>query len=228
MFVNYIELKTSIKPMSKMCIEDDRHYNNRDSKEDRSLANDMDQLRAIVQQLTLRVEQLEKDNRELRQQRTVTNKHEPKMALLSPASHSYMDWINTMFSYIPDQLNTVFENDLIAGIKGVFDASVQNTAILPIAVFDKRPGTFYYYNENGAWTVMEPAEFNTIVNRICYHFVVEFKRHWYDPNLKKIQELNEYRDKYNDYYMKILGGTRISDDSRRQRIRNYVYQLIKQ
>lgn len=221
--------------MSKFCIENEYHYDD-DSKEcvtnhfhGRSLENDMDQLRTMVHQLTLRVEQLEKDNRELRERGTsIISKREPKLARLSPASLSYTDWINTLFSFIPNQLNTVFENGLIAGIKGVFDTSVQSTSILPIAVFDKRPGTFYYYNENGTWTVMEPAEFNTIVNRICYHFVVEFKRHWYDPNLKKIQELDEYRDKYNDYYMKILGGTRISDDSRRQRIRNYVYQLIKQ
>ncbi len=93
----------------------------------------------------------------------------------------------------------------------------------------KKKNILYFYNdEKGEWEILENKKFDEIIGRVCYWFVSEFKRCWYDVNVEKINIQEEYKNMYNNYYLKILGGDKISDDVLHNRIRKYFYDLIKE
>ena len=71
--------------------------------------------------------------------------------------------------------------------------------------------------------------FDELISRICYRLLTEFKKCWYDVNIHKINTQEEYKNLYNSYYMKILGGNnKISKESFNNRIKSYFYNLIKE
>ena len=189
----------------------------------------------LIEQLSGRVEQLEKDRdnwkRILRlcDNKPVSSKKMEIIELLNtmpPPTLGFNDWISNMISSVEHHLEVVFSNDLLTGMNAVFKDSVVES--IPIVAFDKKPNVFYYYDEKSpGWTLLENGDFDQIVSRLGYRFLVEFNRCWYQPNVKKIQESEEYSNLYNRYYINILGGNRISDESRCQRIRQAFYNLIK-
>lgn len=190
----------------------------------------------MIQELSNRVEQLERDRDGWRRifrlgdNKPISSK---KMEIieylnnLAPPTLSFNDWISNMLSSVENTIDLVFQNDLLTGMNSIFKGSV--LAGMPVVAFDKKPNVFYYYDEKGGgWTVLENNDFDQIISRLGYRFLVEFNRCWYQPNMKKIQESEEYSNLYNRYYINILGGNRISDESRCQRIRQTFYNLIRQ
>jgi HD superfamily phosphohydrolase len=149
---------------------------------------------------------------------------------LSPPSVLFVDWVNNILNRVEYYLETVFNNDLLFAIKKLLSDSLSNNIEnLPITVLDKKSNTFYYYNEEENWVLLENKDFDIkIMNRISYRFLFEFNRLWYKKNSQNIKDSDEYKDLYNDYYLKILGGNRMSDDSRNQKIRKHFYGILKE
>jgi hypothetical protein len=181
------------------------------------------ELYEIIKNLTKRIEVLENEKEHPKGK---TNRIEKILKELSPPSLSFVDWVNNLLNRVEYYLETVFNNDLHFAIKRLLSDS--NTENLPIIVLNKKSNTFYYYNEEGNWTLLENTVFEIkIINRINYRFLSDFNRLWYEKNAEKIKNSEEYSNLYNDYYMKILGGNRISDDSRNQKIRKHLYEILK-
>lgn len=177
-------------------------------------------------ELTKKIENIQKvDNSNVNKLfKIITEKLEQK----SP-SMLLNDWIQHLFSFIPSKLETVFENDLIKGIQSILKESTDNIECLPICAFNKKKNMFYFYdNEKEKWEILENKKFDEIISRVCYRFLSEFKRCWYDVNIQKINTQEEYKNMYSTYYMKILGGDKISDEVLNNRIRKYFYDLIKE
>ena len=59
-------------------------------------------------------------------------------------------------------------------------------------------------------------------------FLLQFNISWYQPNIQNIKNFEEYKNKYDSYYLKILGGNRISNEVRHNRIQQYFYKLIRE
>lgn len=187
--------------------------------------HDIRELYEIIKNLTKRIEVLENEKE---YPKGKTNQIQKTLQEFPPPSISFVDWMNNLLEKVEQYLETVFNNDLLHAIKKTMENSLSNNENLPIIVLDKKPNTFYYYNEEGNWILLENTDFDIkISNRIAYRFLFEFNRIWYQKNAQKIKESEEYMDLYNDYYLKILGGNRMSDDSRNQKIRKYFYGILK-
>jgi len=184
-------------------------------------------LLAMIQQLVQRVDKLEQDNQELRSLFETRNLHRPvQFDNVPEPSVSYDDWINFVLSSVKNELNTVFENDLLTGMNQLFRRAIDEFTSLPILVFDRKPQTFYYYIDS-SWKVLENSDFENIMKRISYRFLADFNTEWYQVHKTKVKDSEEFNNLYIEYHKKILGGTRISDESRYQRVRHNIYNWIK-
>jgi hypothetical protein len=182
------------------------------------------ELYEIIKNLTKRIEVLENEKEHPKGK---SNRIEKTLRELSPPSILFVDWVNTILNRVEFYLEIVFNNDLLFAIKKLLSDS--NTENLPIVVLNKKSNTFYYYNEEEKWILLENKDFDIkIINRINYRFLFEFNRLWYEKNVQNIRDSEEYSNLYNDYYLKILGGNRMSDDSRNQKIRKHLYGILKQ
>lgn len=191
--------------------------------------HDIGELYEIIKNLTKRIEVLENEKKHPKGK---TNQIEKTLRELSPPSLLFVDWVNNILKRVEYYLEIVFNNDLLFAIKKLLSDSFStdtDTENLPIVVLNKSSNTFYYYNEEGNWTLLENSDFDIkIINRINYRFIFEFNRLWYEKNAQNIRDSEEYSNLYNDYYLKILGGNRMSDDSRNQKIRKHLYGILKQ
>jgi len=188
----------------------------------------LDKLVSMVNDLTVRVDRLEKENAELKRKSVMKNSEKTINELLetqpSP-SISFKEWVELILSDVPTHLEVVFNDSLLAGMNSVLKTTLEN---IPILAFKKKSNAFYYYDDDQGWVLLETSEFDKILGRISYRFLVAFNKDWYQPNIGNIQASEEYKSMYNSYYMKILGGTRMSDESRFNRVRYAFYNLIKQ
>jgi len=181
----------------------------------------------IIKNLTERIKVLENEKE---YPKGKSNRIDKLLRELSPPSVLFIDWVNNILNRVEYYLETVFNNDLLFAIKKLLSDSLSNNIEnLPITVLDKKSNTFYYYNEEENWVLLENKDFDIkIMNRISYRFLFEFNRLWYKKNSQNIKDSDEYKDLYNDYYLKILGGNRMSDDSRNQKIRKHFYGILKE
>jgi hypothetical protein len=123
--------------------------------------------------------------------------------------------------------------------------AVNNITIIkaPIRAFDNKPNMFYIYsktinigtsnNENteisNQWSLISTTDFDNYLKQIARQFIVQFRSCWFLVNEEKIQTDELYKDKYVNYYQKILGSEgKMTDDIRYQRVRHTFYTLIKQ
>lgn len=215
-FANEIELSNHLS------------HQNLETGECNSLRSSLDNLVNMVNDLTCRMDKLEQENTELRKKLSTRKSESTINELLEsypPPSISLKDWVESLLSQVPIHLEVVFNDSLLDGINSIFKDNIET---LPIIAFKKKSGAFYYYDDIKGWTLLDTSEFDNIVGRISYRFLVSFNRDWYQPNLENIKNSEEYKNMYNSYYMKILGGTKMSDESRQNHVRNAFYKLIKQ
>jgi hypothetical protein len=216
------------------------------SKTRREQLNEMDQIEKLptqkemymlIQELALRNEKLEKELAKLKHvQKQKINILEWLNSVNSPNPNlSFMDWVlQVVYPEIKNILETVYQSSLTNGMTKLFDNIIENgeTNTIPIRAFENKTNVFYIYtkNTNGfEWKIISNDEFNRVLSKICHQFVVQFKNNWFIPNESKIENDENYKDMYIDYYRRILGGNeRISDETRNQKVRNFVYTKIKQ
>ena len=134
-----------------------------------------------------------------------------------------------LLNNVDKYLEKVFSHDLQSGISDLFLELIDNYGDkLPIRAYDIKPNTFYIYDAaDNTWTMIINSDFDILLARISHRFLVEFNRCWFIENREKIEREESYKTMYTDYYMKILGGERISDDKRNKSIRQLIYNKIK-
>lgn len=194
-----------------------------------------------VRELQLRLDKLEKENNDLKEIIKVTNFREKNNKILQhirerPSPSIYFhDWIDYLSNNVEFYLDTVFENDLITAIDALLKDSIDKFANLPIVAFHRKPNLFYYYKTDekicdgeGSWEILDNSEFTKILSKIDYWFLCKFNSCWYQVNVQNIKNSEEYKNKYDSYYLKILGGARISNEKRYLRIQQNFYKLIRE
>lgn len=217
-------------------------------KSRREQLNDVDSLENIptqkemymlIQELALRNEKLEKEIVKLKQvQKQKINILEwlnsPNSIKTNPKIF-FKNWIlKVVFPEIKNVLETVYQTNLSTGLLKLFQNLIKtdNLNTLPIRAYENKPNTFYIFQEKldvFEWKILTSDEFNNILSKICHQFIVQFKYNWFIPNQEKIENDENYKDMYINYYQSILGGNEsISEDSRIQKTRQYIYSLIKQ
>lgn len=190
----------------------------------------------LIQELAMRNNKLEKELTKLKdlQKRKINI-----IDWLQKTQHpntSFIEWINSsVVVKIKDVLEIVYSNDLLTGFNRLFDIALENNSDnLPIRAYENKAGTFYVYKKNdseegGTWKQISNNDFDKILSQISRQFIVEFKRNWFDPKKELVETDEKYKDVYIDYYERILGGNeRISEAVRFQRVRQTLYNNIKQ
>lgn len=191
----------------------------------------------IIQELKERIEFLENENKEMK--KILSNLKDSQLCSSklkftdilnerSQPSITYDEWINAILNMVESKLNTVFENDLLTGINLLLKDSIECLNNPPIIAFQKKLNTFYYFTNDNNWVLLEDSEFDKLLKKIDYRFLVEFNRCWYQENIHKIQHIDEYKNMYVSYHLKILGGNKMSDELRYKKIRQTFYNVIKE
>lgn len=197
-------------------------------------------LLSLIQTMALRIDKLEENNKQLMTKFRQTRK---KMNILEWLTSSkvqpdkcFIDWVrDEMIPQIPDILELVYQHDLITAVVRLFtDACSGNNNALPIRLFEHRTNVVYLYqvgDDDGTtltWSAVPVATFDTYIGHICHQFIVEFNTHWYMVHQEKVATEEAFKDKYVDYYKRILGGGKYTDNVLFAKIRGQIYSKMKQ
>lgn len=193
----------------------------------------------LVQELAFRVARIEKENMQLKQQlskRSKINILEWLNKLPSEKNPviTFTKWItDTVLQNVYLHLNNVYTNNLITGIVSTWKLSIDKyQGDVPVKAFESRTNTFYKYdsdaNGNQCWVLLTTEELDNQLKKICKQFLIDFKKHWYDKHVDKIEINEKWTNMYVDYYQRILGGSRITTDAICQNVRLQLYKSMKQ
>jgi len=182
----------------------------------------------LIQELSRRVSKLEKENSQLKGSIRRKLKFNDILNQNAKPEFQFKLWCDMIMDNVDKYLNTVYNNDLLTATNELFTHFIDSYHDkLPIRAYDIKPNTFYIYDQDDSWTPISNIEFDKLLARISHRFLVEFNRCWCVVNREKIETMNTYKDMYMDYYRRILGGDRISDETRHNRIRQHIYGKIK-
>lgn len=191
----------------------------------------MSELFSFVKELVVRIDKLEKENTQL--------KH---MASISKRKLGFIDWLNyrnkpcvtftKWLSEIPyyNYLNDIFNNDLISGM--VLSLQYKNSGY-PLYAFSEKQNCFYIYDEVAdnetklQWILIQGNDFDKWLNYISQSFLIEFKK-WCDEHKNEIDNDEKMKETYFSNFQKVLGNSKLSVDVRNQRIRQQLFNKIKQ
>ena len=193
----------------------------------------------LVQELALRVARIERENTQLKQQLSKRSKINilewlNKLPSEQNPAITFATWITaTVLQNVYLHLNDVYTNDLITGIVSTWKLSIGNhPGDVPVKAFENRSNTFYKYdkdaNGNKCWMLLTTEELDNQLKKICKQFLIDFKNHWHDKHVDKIQTNEKWTNMYVDYYQRILGGSRITTDMICQKVRLQLYKNMKQ
>jgi hypothetical protein len=201
----------------------------------------MEDMYRLIQNMCVRIEKLEEENKKLRQS------ERRKIKIIDWLNNSkniqmnitFSQWINDIvLKKVYLYLNVVFESDLLNGIIKLFENLIETAELnkLPIQCFDNKTNIFYIYKMcidekeecTKNWVQIKNHEFDTYLHLIVHQFLLDFKNIWYNANKTNIETNERYKDLYIDNYKNILGGDKITDQTRNDRIRDKLYKLLKQ
>lgn len=196
------------------------------------------ELYKLIQELAYRNEKLEKEVATLKQ----TQKR--KLNILdwlnsnetSRQNITFIEWVNReVLPRIPETLASVYENNLSTGLIDLFERalnSITDLNELPIRAYENKTNVFYVLkkiNSANEWVTISNTDLTNILSQIGYQFIVQFKKTWFIPNQERVERDEHYKDLYVNYYQKILGGNeKITEETRNQKVRQYLYSKLKQ
>jgi hypothetical protein len=194
------------------------------------------ELLALIQTMALRIDKLEETNTKLMQKARKVNVIEWLTARERQPTKCFVDWVrDEMIPRVPDMLDVVYQHDLITAVVQLFTDACRSAALpIPIRMFEHRTNVVYLYQEGGAgagagaWAAVPAATFDTYIKHICHHFIVDFNTHWYMVHQEKVAAEESFKDKYVDYYKRILGGGKFTDDVLFAKIRAQIHSKLKQ
>ena len=216
------------------------------------------ELLSLIQTLALRIDKLEETNAKLRQTTRKVNVLDWLTSRKAQPDQCFIDWVrDVMIPRVPDMLEIVYRNDLITAVVQLFTDACSGNTVLPIRMFEHRAHVVYLYQGNGdgvgsdgdrrdgdrgdgdrrdgdrrdgvgAWAAVPVATFDTYIRHICHQFIVDFNTHWYVVHQEKVATEEAFKDKYVDYYKRILGGGKYTDAVLFAKIRGQIYSKLKQ
>lgn len=203
----------------------------------------MNQMYELLQKLSTKIEKIENENIKLR--RLIDKRRKVDI----------LEWLNQeseentvkqtfgkfimseVYPEIKDKLEVVFNHDLLEGFKSVWNKVIRdaksNGETIPIRAFNQKGLVFYIYihdieNDKNVWVKKNDNEIEFYMKKICDMFVLNFKENWYDKYEKLIETNEEYTKRYYNYYEKILGGKKVTDDNLLNKMRLNLGNMIKE
>ena len=173
----------------------------------------MREMYSLLQDMSLRIQKLEKDNTNLRQ--TANRQANPlTMLKIIKPEIGFSDWlVKYVLPDINQHLDTVLNNTLYDGIHNlleqVFD-DIHDRSYLPIQFVSSKQMTLYVYDSNSenknTWKMLTNSELNKHIGTITRRFHVEFGIWW--ENKRAL--LNEQDDElFPGYFGKIFSDDKL-------------------
>lgn len=206
--------------------------------------NEMDfqELVSYVKVLGQRIDKLEKENEKLRG--CVIKKKPDILDQLNADSTipslGFKEWMESL--EYSSSIETVFREDLFTGMievleQGVNKVSILDSGDLPLRVFSNKPNQYYVYDidnegDNGEkekenkWSLLLNVDLDKWFTYMGKRFLIEFKA-WFDRNEEVIKNDERMSNKYVEYLQKTLGGLKMTEEGRNQRLRQHIYKSIK-
>ena len=201
----------------------------------------INELFSFVKELVVRIDKLEKENAKLKQ---FTNINKRKLEVVewlnyhNKPSITFTNWLSQI--HYDQYLTDVFNGDLIIGTVACLQDNISNSnSGYPICAFVEKPNTFYVYDEmfeNDSldnnektlkWIKIQGNEFDKWLKYISNTFLIEFKK-WCDVHKNEIDNDEIMKEKYFSNFQKVLGNSKISEENRNQRIRQQLFNKLKQ
>ena len=201
---------------------------------------DFQQLVAYVKTLASKIEKLEKENEKLKGC-VLKKKKLDIIDYLNEETNKppicFKQWIESLdYKY---SIKTVFREDLLTGMIEVLDRGVNNISIvdhaqLPLRIFSNKPNSIYIYDIDSnsdeklaKWILLLNTDLDKWFSYMSKRFLIEFKD-WFDINKELVETDEKMKDHYVNFLQKTLGAQRISEESRNQRLKQYIYKAIKE
>lgn len=193
----------------------------------------------LMQEMTLEISKLKVEVKKLKQIQT------KKIDVLEWLNNqqiqpviTFKEWIiRILYPEIQHVLDTVYQEDLLMGYKRLLRRLITDQTQLPVRAFDNKPNHLYIYEKvpisvnvsetQYHWRKITIEEMDRILTQIDKQFVNNFRTYWYEVHKDKMGQ-EDYKDMYVNNYAKILGGDRMSDTTRYNHIRQYLYNELKQ
>jgi len=192
---------------------------------------------SLMQHMVLRIDKLEKDNNQLRhlnRRRKIKVLDYLNGDSIENPIYSFTDWVrNVILPDVKNHLETVFEKDLLTGMTELLVQNINNKEkMVPIASFQCDKNIYYIYDLEGEfnslqWFKLDSHEMDQYLCRMTKQFIYDFNNIWHRENEEKIRNNEDWEEKSVHYYTKILGGTRMKDQTLYRKIREFVYQATK-
>jgi hypothetical protein len=191
----------------------------------------------LIKHLSIRVDNLENENKLLKRHRRVSSKSAIEM-LNEQEEQPYVNFekwiINDIYPLINDYYQDTFRTNIADAICNLLNHyfEIHSDKCLPIHTTSVKIQQFYMYEirsqyeSDYTWKKLTNENINNYIEHICNQFVVIFNEMWYKPNEALIAKTEKYKDIYFEHYKKILGGN-ISQDVRNKQIRKCLFDNLK-
>ena len=164
----------------------------------------------LLKTMAKKIENLEEEVKQLKKRSS--NIYSNVLEILNSDYKPILDftsWINQeIIVQIPHYLEDVFITDLITAIKNMFE-NYNLTArkiCLPFCYTYKNREHKYFIYENSQWKIVEEKKLNYFIKFIMCEFTNVFNKTWCEENKENILKNDKYKDMFEEYQKKVLGG----------------------
>jgi len=143
-------------------------------------------------------------------------------------SPTFHEWVDS-FQISAEHLESVFENDLLEGMKNVISAVIPDRFSVPIRAFTEKKGFLYVFvynkeTKNKEWKTVENDEINKMIYTLSRRFIKRFLE-WSKENEEKNNSDEKLMEDHITYMMKINGGQK-SDEKMMNEIKEWLFQKL--
>lgn len=186
----------------------------------------------LIQHLMLQVTQMQKKITRL-EQNNITKKKKMIVEYLNSASFykpivTFDAWISSLQVNF-DNLNYVFEYDIINGIQNILCEAFYDQ--MPMVSFLQKDGTLYIYEKNPSdesqkhWRMMSNDEFEKMVRRLSHKMLQQFLK-WQIENEEVLNNNEQAKEKNIEYMHKINGLGTAYENKRKLDCKKWIYHKL--
>lgn len=146
----------------------------------------------------------------------VTNDYVPEI--------DFTQYLNThILSNVENYLEIALEVDLLKGMKMLFKKNMIEN--MPIKCVNNKNSSFFIYG-NDEWKKINSEELGKFLSNVANEFVVIFNTNWIQKYQDKLQNDEEFYNKYMIYFEKIVGSNQMQQEKLISQMKKYLSSLL--
>jgi hypothetical protein len=186
---------------------------------------------SLLKTLALKCSDLEKEVQQLKQTVNIRQKKQILEWLNTHRTTLYVtftEWYSNIEITMED-LEKVFEYDLIDGIKKVLELRMGGLKIIPICGFSQKKNHLYIFdsihNNTNEWKSLSNSDLDKMIFCISRKFMQKFVL-WQRKNEELVTNSERLKDQEIMYMVKI-NGSKISDEKRNAEVKRWLFEKLE-